>query len=62
MLELWTGTTYLASKEHTFASAMAAVKKIKSRSKNDAKKQARAQSFYDLDQLSDDKGLHVQTR
>ena len=35
---------------------MAAVKKVKSRNKNDAKKQARAQSFYDVNQLSDDKG------
>ena len=35
---------------------MAAAKKIKNRSKNDAKKQARAQSFYDVNQLSDDKG------
>ena len=56
LLDLWTGTTYLASKEHTLASAMAAVKKIKNRNKNDAKKQARAQSFYDVNQLSDNKG------
>ena len=54
--ELWTGTTYLASTEHSLASAMAAVKKIKNRNKNDAKKQARAQSFYDVNQLSDNKG------
>ena len=51
--DLWTGATYLASKEHTLASAMAAIKKIKNRNKNDAKKQARAQSFYDVNQLSD---------
>ena len=52
--ELWTGTTYIASKSHDRASAMAAVKRI--RDKNEAKKDAKKQAFYDINQLSDNKG------
>ena len=52
--ELWTGATYLASKSHDRASAMAAVKRI--RDKNEAKKDAKKQAFYDINQLSNYKG------
>ena len=52
--ELWTGTTYIASKSHDRASAVAAVKRI--RDKNEAKKDAKKQAFYDINQLSDNKG------
>ena len=37
-------------------SAMAAVSRVKNRNKNDAKKQARSQASYDVNNLSDNKG------
>ena len=52
--ELWTGVTYICSGSHDRASAMAAVKRI--RDKNGAKKEAKRQAFYDINQLSDNKG------
>ena len=54
--ELWTGRTYLVTDDLDKASAVAAVAKVKNRNKLDAKKQARAQTFYDVNQLSDNKG------
>ena len=54
--ELWTGSTYLVSNEHDKQSAVAAVAKANDRNKNDAKEQARAQSFYGANQLSNNKG------
>ena len=50
--ELWTGVTYICAESHDRSSAMAAVKRIK----NEAKKEAQNQAFYDINQLSDNKG------
>ena len=50
------GQTYLVTDDLDKASAVAAVAKVKNRNKNDAKKQARAQTFYDVNQLSNNKG------
>ena len=52
--KLWVGATYLLSDKHDHASALAAVKKI--RDKNEAKKEARKKAFFDVNQLSDNKG------
>ena len=49
--ELWTGVTYICSVSHDRSSAMAAVKRI--RDKNEAKKEAKKQAFYDINRLSD---------
>ncbi|CAE7203247.1 unnamed protein product, partial [Symbiodinium sp. CCMP2592] len=52
--ELWTGTTYICSGSHDRASAMAAVQRV--RDKNEAKKEAKKQAFYDINQLGDNQG------
>ena len=52
--ELWVGSTYLLSDHHTRASALAAVKKVRDKTK--AKKAARKQAFYDVNQLDAGKG------
>ena len=52
--ELWIGSTYLLSDHHTRASALAAVKKVRDKTK--AKKAARKQAVYDVNQLDAGKG------
>ena len=52
--ELWTGCTYLMSNEHNGITAMAAVKRVRDKTK--AKKAARKQAFYDVNQLDEGKG------
>ncbi|CAE6914508.1 unnamed protein product [Symbiodinium sp. CCMP2592] len=48
------GTTYICSGSHDRASAMAAVQRV--RDKNEAKKEAKKQAFYDINQLGDNQG------
>ena len=52
--ELWTGCTYLMSNEHNGITAMAAVKRVRDKTK--AKKAARKQAFYDVNQLDEGRG------
>ncbi|CAE7835297.1 unnamed protein product, partial [Symbiodinium sp. CCMP2592] len=52
--QLWIGSIYLMSNEHSRASALAAVKKVRDKTK--AKKAAREQAFYDVNQLDEGKG------
>ena len=52
--ELWTGCTYLTSDSHNGITAMAAVKRVRDKTK--AKRAARKQAFYDINQLDEGKG------